>query len=362
MDHELLARRDRPGARGGRALHVRARRCRRTGRRSWRAGRSSPSGCVAAARGRAGLRGLRGRRRPARAAHARVLGARPRGRPRPSARGRGAHRARDDQPHAAHRRGRAGRGARRWPAIVMTPWPDGARADRGLEPRDRAAAGGSPGDRAAAHRSGPARRRRRRTGHNARRMTERTTEEEHHHLGAHRGPDPEDVPDLLRKLQERKKRHESAGIVRRIGRGDHRRAARAAGIVMSGPGVPGPGHPRDPDRAELPRAGVRPRGAHPREGDRVGGQRGPAGRERHAAPEGDHRRDRPARGRARSWPGRCSTTSRWCRFSRRRQSRPSARSPRKAPRSQSAGRTSPAELALPLALGLAQLDPADLAR
>ena len=72
-------------------------------------------------------------------------------------------------------------------------------------------------------------------------MTERSTEEEHHHLGAHRGPDPEVVPDLLRKLQERKKRHENAGIVRRIGVVIIGVLLVLAGIVMSGPGVPGPG-------------------------------------------------------------------------------------------------------------------------
>ncbi len=73
-------------------------------------------------------------------------------------------------------------------------------------------------------------------------MTERTTEDKHqHHLGAHAGPDPEDVPDLLRKLQERKKRHESAGIVRRIGVVIIGVLLVMAGIVMSGPGVPGPG-------------------------------------------------------------------------------------------------------------------------
>lgn len=72
-------------------------------------------------------------------------------------------------------------------------------------------------------------------------MTERTTEHEHHHLGAHRGPDPEDVPDLLRKLQERKKRHEQAGILRRIGVVVIGVLLVLAGIVMSGPGVPGPG-------------------------------------------------------------------------------------------------------------------------
>ena len=73
-------------------------------------------------------------------------------------------------------------------------------------------------------------------------MTERTEHEEHqHHLGAHPGPDPEDVPDLLRKLQERKKRHEDAGILKRIGVVVAGVVMVLAGIVMSGPGIPGPG-------------------------------------------------------------------------------------------------------------------------
>ena len=72
-------------------------------------------------------------------------------------------------------------------------------------------------------------------------MTERTTEDEHHHLGAHRGPDPEDVPDLLRKLQERKKRHEEAGLLKRIGVVVGGVFLVLAGVVMSGPGIPGPG-------------------------------------------------------------------------------------------------------------------------
>ena len=71
-------------------------------------------------------------------------------------------------------------------------------------------------------------------------MTERA-EEEHEYLGAHKGPDPEDVPDLLRKLQERKKRHEEAGILKRIGVVLVGVLLVLAGIVMSGPGVPGPG-------------------------------------------------------------------------------------------------------------------------
>jgi uncharacterized protein (TIGR02611 family) len=64
---------------------------------------------------------------------------------------------------------------------------------------------------------------------------------EREHLGSRPGPDAEDIPDLIRKLRERKVRHKQRHIV-------HRAAVVAfgflvvlAGIVMSGPGVPGPG-------------------------------------------------------------------------------------------------------------------------
>lgn len=58
-------------------------------------------------------------------------------------------------------------------------------------------------------------------------MTERTEEE--------------DVPELLRKLQERKERHENASLLRRIGVVVIGVFLVLAGVVMSGPGVPGPG-------------------------------------------------------------------------------------------------------------------------
>ena len=58
-------------------------------------------------------------------------------------------------------------------------------------------------------------------------MTERTEEE--------------DVPELLRKLQERKERHENASLPRRIGVVVIGVFLVLAGIVMSGPGIPGPG-------------------------------------------------------------------------------------------------------------------------
>ncbi len=61
------------------------------------------------------------------------------------------------------------------------------------------------------------------------------------YLGSRPGPDREDIPDLIRKLRERKVRHKQRHIV-------HRAAVVLlgcllvlAGIVMSGPGVPGPG-------------------------------------------------------------------------------------------------------------------------
>ncbi len=58
-------------------------------------------------------------------------------------------------------------------------------------------------------------------------MTERTEEE--------------DVPELLRRLQERKERHENASLPRRIGVVVIGVFLVLAGIVMSGPGIPGPG-------------------------------------------------------------------------------------------------------------------------
>ncbi|MEA2330675.1 MAG: putative transrane protein [Thermoleophilaceae bacterium] len=61
------------------------------------------------------------------------------------------------------------------------------------------------------------------------------------YLGSRPGPDREDLPDLIRKLQERKVRHKQRHPV-------HRAAVVVAGvfvvlvgIVLSGPGVPGPG-------------------------------------------------------------------------------------------------------------------------
>lgn len=61
------------------------------------------------------------------------------------------------------------------------------------------------------------------------------------HLGARPGPDRDDLPDLIRKLQERKLRHKQRHPI-------HRAAVVVAGvfvvlvgIVLSGPGVPGPG-------------------------------------------------------------------------------------------------------------------------
>jgi uncharacterized protein (TIGR02611 family) len=54
-------------------------------------------------------------------------------------------------------------------------------------------------------------------------------------------PDQDDRPELLKKLQERKERHESAGILRRIGVVVTGVFLVLAGIVMAGPGVPGPG-------------------------------------------------------------------------------------------------------------------------
>jgi len=54
-------------------------------------------------------------------------------------------------------------------------------------------------------------------------------------------PDPDDKPELLKKLQERKERHEEASLLRRIGVVVLGVVLVLAGIVMSGPGIPGPG-------------------------------------------------------------------------------------------------------------------------
>ena len=61
------------------------------------------------------------------------------------------------------------------------------------------------------------------------------------YLGSRPGPDRDDLPDLIRKLQERKVRHKQRHPI-------HRAAVVVAGvfvvlvgIVLSGPGVPGPG-------------------------------------------------------------------------------------------------------------------------
>lgn len=64
---------------------------------------------------------------------------------------------------------------------------------------------------------------------------------EKEHLGAHPGPDAEDIPDLLRKLQERKAKHENASLFTRIRVIVTGVVLVLLGIVMSGPGVPGPG-------------------------------------------------------------------------------------------------------------------------
>lgn len=61
------------------------------------------------------------------------------------------------------------------------------------------------------------------------------------HLGTGPGPDAEDIPDLLRKLQERKLKHENASLMTRIRVIVTGVVLVLAGIVMSGPGVPGPG-------------------------------------------------------------------------------------------------------------------------
>jgi len=61
------------------------------------------------------------------------------------------------------------------------------------------------------------------------------------YLGSRPGPDREDIPDLIRKLRERKVRHKQRHIVHRAGVVLLGCLLVLAGIVMSGPGIPGPG-------------------------------------------------------------------------------------------------------------------------
>ncbi len=61
------------------------------------------------------------------------------------------------------------------------------------------------------------------------------------HLGSRPGPDRDDLPDLIRKLQERKVRHKQRHPVYRAGVVVFGFLVVLVGIVLSGPGVPGPG-------------------------------------------------------------------------------------------------------------------------
>jgi uncharacterized protein (TIGR02611 family) len=54
-------------------------------------------------------------------------------------------------------------------------------------------------------------------------------------------PEPDDTPELLLKLRERKARHKQRNIFHRAGIVVAGVLIVCAGIVMSGPGVPGPG-------------------------------------------------------------------------------------------------------------------------
>jgi uncharacterized protein (TIGR02611 family) len=61
------------------------------------------------------------------------------------------------------------------------------------------------------------------------------------YLGSRPGPDREDIPDLIRKLRERKQRHKERHPVHRAGVVALGVLLVIAGVIMSGPGVPGPG-------------------------------------------------------------------------------------------------------------------------
>ena len=64
---------------------------------------------------------------------------------------------------------------------------------------------------------------------------------DHEYLGSRPGPDRDDIPDLIRKLRERKVRHKQRHIVHRAAVVVAGVLIVIAGIIMSGPGVPGPG-------------------------------------------------------------------------------------------------------------------------
>src|SRR5918994_2781289 len=55
------------------------------------------------------------------------------------------------------------------------------------------------------------------------------------------GTPPDDTPELLIKLRERKERHKQRNVLQRIGIVILGVLVVIAGIIMSGPGVPGPG-------------------------------------------------------------------------------------------------------------------------
>src|SRR5215210_1694773 len=55
------------------------------------------------------------------------------------------------------------------------------------------------------------------------------------------GAPPDDTPELLIKLRERKERHKQRNILQRIGIVILGVLVVLAGIIMTGPGVPGPG-------------------------------------------------------------------------------------------------------------------------
>jgi hypothetical protein len=58
------------------------------------------------------------------------------------------------------------------------------------------------------------------------------------------GTPPDDTPELLIKLRERKERHKQRNIFQRIGVVILGVLVVIAGIIMSGPGVPGPASSR----------------------------------------------------------------------------------------------------------------------
>ena len=133
--------------------------------------------------------------------------------------------------------------------VVMTPWPGEPSA---IESSNRATverlAGVPVTDCRAATRTRspePGARSRSTTGYRSGRVYRgRMAEQERpHHLGSRPGPDREDIPELIRKLQERKARHKQRHPVHRAGVVVVGFLISASGSCCPGRACPGPASP-----------------------------------------------------------------------------------------------------------------------